>query len=162
MHRIRLLPTTLLLALTISCGGGGDAAAPGDGAPAGQVPDELVGSWRFELILDQTCDPNTGLCVPTSAQTETLTFTDEGRFEHVFFSESNFPPCSQVIQHQSEGSVEVSQSTLALHITEGVTRVEDNCGESSVTDEAGETDTYTWEITASQGGTPQISDQRER
>ena len=156
MHRVQLLSVSLLLALTIGCGSGGDAAAPGDGAPTGRVPDELVGSWRFEQILDQTCDPNTGLCVPTSAQVETLSFTEEGRFEQLFYAESNFPPCSQVIQHESEGSAEVGESTLALHITEGLTRVDDNCGESSVTDEDGETDTYTWEITASQSGIPQL------
>src|SRR5215208_4734951 len=107
MHRFLLLPASALLALAMGCGSGGDAAAPGDGVPAGEVPDELVGRWRFEQILDQTCDPDTGLCVPTSAQTETLTLTSQGRFEHVLYAESNFPPCNMVVQHQSEGSADV-------------------------------------------------------
>jgi len=156
MHRFLLLPASALLALAVGCGSGGDAAAPGDGVPAGQVPDELVGRWRFEQILDQTCDPDTGLCVPTSAQTETLTLTSQGRFEHVLYAESNFPPCNMVVQHQSEGSADVEASTLSLHITEGVTKVDNTCGESSVTDEGGETDTYTWEIIDGEGGTPEL------
>jgi hypothetical protein len=50
----------------------------------------------------------------------------------------------------------VDASTLELHISEGLTRVDNNCGQSSVTDEAGETDTYTWELTEGENGTPQL------
>lgn len=156
MPRFRLLPATALFALSLSCSSGDGTNAPDDGVPAGQVPDELVGTWRFEEILDQTCDPDTGLCTPTSAQTETLALTDGGRFEHVLYAESSFPPCRMVVQHQSEGTAAVDESTLGLHISEGLTRVDNNCGQSSVTDEAGETDTYTWELTEGENGTPQL------
>jgi hypothetical protein len=153
MPRLLLLPACAFLALTIGCGSGDDTTAPpDDGTPgAGDLPADLLGEWRYEIILDQTCDPDTGLCEPTSAQSETLSFTDDGHFEHVFFGESNFPPCSMVVQHQSEGTAEVGGSTLALHISDGTTRVTDTCGENSTTDEGGETDTYTWELTQSNG-----------
>ena len=113
MSRFSLLPATALLVLIIGCGSGDDSTAPGDGEPTGQVPPELVGRWRAELILDQTCDPSTGQCTPTSAQSETLSLTTEGHFEHVVFAESNFPPCSMVLQHESEGTAEVQLMLIA-------------------------------------------------
>jgi hypothetical protein len=97
------------------------------------------------------------VCTPTSAQSETLSLTSEGRFEHVVFAESNFPPCNRVLQHQSEGTAEVQETTLALHITEGLTRFTDTCGQNSETDESGETDTYTWQLTEGESGAQELT-----
>lgn len=158
----RLLPRPrlpfLLLALAIACGSGGDSTGPNDPnnpPPAGSnLPTELVGQWHYEVILDNTCD-DTGACVSTANQSETLTLSSDGHFEHVFTGESNFPPCRKEVLHQSEGTAEVQGSSLLLHISEGVTRGTDTCGDNTNKDEAGEIDTYTWELTDT-NGVPQL------
>ena len=94
--------------------------------------------------------------MPTSDQSETLALTSNGHFEHVFVGESNFPPCSMEVLHQSEGTAEVQGSSLLLHMSKGTTKVTNTCGDSSTSDEAGETDTYTWEI-SSDDGAPQLT-----
>jgi hypothetical protein len=159
----RLLPRPrfplFLLALAVACGSGGDSTAPDDPnnpPPAGgNLPAELVGQWHYELILDNTCD-DTGQCVSTANQSETLTLSSNGHFEHVFTGESNFPGCRKEVLHQSEGTAEVQGSSLLLHISEGITRGTDTCGENTNKDEAGETDTYTWELSEN-NGTPQLT-----
>ncbi len=88
MRRSPLLPTGAALALALGCGSGEDATAPGDDSPPSRLPAELVGTWRFQQILDQTCDPTTGQCVPTSAWSESLRFTVEGRFEHALYADA--------------------------------------------------------------------------
>jgi hypothetical protein len=146
--------TVLLLALAVACGSGGDATAPEDpNTPPGtsNLPAELLGEWHYQQILDQSCDPDTGQCVPTADQSETLTLSSSGHFEHVFVGESNFPPCNMEVLHQSEGMAEVKGSSLLLHMSTGTTKVTNTCGESSTTDEAGDTDTYTWELSDSSG-----------
>lgn len=149
-------PSLALLALTLACGSGGDATAPNDPPAASTLPAELVGEWHYQQILDQNCDPETGQCVPTADQSETVTLGSEGHFEHVFVGESNFPPCSMEVLHQSEGTAEVQGSTLLLHMSKGVTKVTNTCGEDSTTDEAGDTDTYTWEL-SDNNGSPQLT-----
>jgi hypothetical protein len=159
----RLLPRPrcpfVLLALAIACGSGGDSTGPEDPnnpAAGSSLPGELLGDWHYTQILDQTCDPDTGQCVPTSDQSETLKLSSSGHFEHVFVGESNFPPCSMEVLHQSEGTAEVRGSTLLLHMRSGTTKVTNTCGESSTSDEAGETDTYTWVLSDSSGA-PQLT-----
>ena len=149
-------PALALLALAIACGSGGDATSPSTPPPAASLPAELLGEWHYQFIGDQNCDPATGQCVSTSNQSETLSLTSAGHFEHVFVGESNFPPCSMEVLHQSEGTAEVQGSSLLLHMSKGTTRVTNTCGESSTSDEAGETDTYTWELSNSNGA-PQLT-----
>ncbi len=146
-------PSFALLALTLACGSGGDATGPNAPAAGSKLPAELVGEWHYQQILDQNCDPDTGQCVPTADQSETVTLGSDGRFEHVFVGESNFPPCSMEVLHESEGTAEAQGSTLLLHMSKGVTTVTNTCGESSTSDEAGETDTYTWELGDNNGNT---------
>jgi hypothetical protein len=144
----------VLLALAMACGSGGDSTGPGNpnNPPAtGSLPAELLGEWHYTQILDQNCDPDTGQCVPTSDQSETLKLSSNGHFEHVFVGESNFPPCSMEVLHQSEGTAEVQGATLLLHMSSGTTKVTNTCGDSSTSDEAGETDTYTWKLSDSSG-----------
>ena len=157
MPRPLLRTAFALLALTTACGAGGDATGPNDPPAQGNnLPAELLGEWHYTQILDQSCDPDTDQCVPTSDQSETLTLSSNGHFEHVFVGESNFPPCSMELLHQSEGTAEVQGSSLLLHMSKGVTKVTNTCGESSTSDEAGETDTYTWELNEN-GGVPQLT-----
>ena len=77
--------------------------------------------------------------------------SSNGHFEHVFTGESNFPPCSLEILHQSEGAAEVNGSTLLLHVSQGRTKSTNTCGDNTDTDEAGNTLTYTWELSDSAG-----------
>jgi hypothetical protein len=144
-------PTFALLALAIACGSSGDSTAPDDPPAGSTLPAELLGEWHYQFIGVPNCDPNTGQCVSTANQSETLTLSSNGRFEHVFVGESNFPPCSMEVLHQSEGAAEVQGSSLLLHISQGTTKVTNTCGESGTTDEAGESDTYTWELSDSNG-----------
>jgi hypothetical protein len=151
----------LLVALVIACGSGGDSTAPdnppADDPPAGSnLPAELLGEWHYQFLGIPKCDPNTGQCASTANQSETLKLSSDGRFEHVFVGESNFPPCRLEGLHQSEGTAEVQGSSLLLHISEGTTRQTDTCGESKTTNEAGQTDTYTWELSDSSGA-PQLT-----
>jgi len=149
--------TFVLLALAAACGSSGDSTAPNNPpAGGGNLPAELLGEWHYQFIGDQNCDPDTGQCVPTADQSETLTLSSDGHFEHVFVGESNFPPCSMEVLHQSEGSAEVQGSNLLLHMSKGTTRVTDTCGESGTSDEAGQTDTYTWKLDESTGA-PQLT-----
>jgi hypothetical protein len=62
---------------------------------------------------------------PTAATTETLNIGTDSDFNHELFAESNFPPCRMLVQHQSEGTAEVQDSTLLLHMN---SRVDNNCG----------------------------------
>ena len=146
-------PTLALLALTLACGsgGGGDATGPNDPPAVAAIPAELVGEWHYQFIGVPTCDPDTGQCVSSADQSETLTLSSNGQFEHVFVGESNFPPCSMEVLHQSEGTAEVQGSSLLLHMSKGTTKVTDTCGEDGTTDEAGQTDTYTWELSDTTG-----------
>ena len=147
-------PPLVLLALAMACGSGGDATAPENpnNPPAGSnLPAELLGEWHYQFLGDQNCDPDTGQCVSTSNQSETLTLSANGRFEHVFVGESNFPPCSMEVLHQSEGTAEVQGSSLLLHMSQGTTKVTNTCGDDDISDEAGETDTYTWDLSDSDG-----------
>jgi hypothetical protein len=153
---VRSRPTLLLLALAAACGSSGDATAPNNPPAASNLPADLLGEWHYQQILDQNCDPDTGQCVTTADQSETIKLSADGRFEHVFVGESNFPPCSMEILHQSEGTAEVQGSSLLLHMSKGTTKVTNTCGESSTTDEAGDTDTYTWELSDSTGA-PQLT-----
>ncbi len=148
------------LALVLGCGSGDDATGPrndnDDDPPRSEVPEEHVGTWRLQDAGDQYCDPATGQCTTSYARSESLRLTGEGRFDRALYFESNFPPCSMVVHHESESTVEVQGSTLTVHSTEGVTRVQDNCGESFEENESGETDRYTWEITDGEGGESQL------
>jgi hypothetical protein len=152
----RSRPTFVLLALAVACGSGGDATSPNTPPTGSTLPAELLGEWHYQFIGDQNCDPDTGQCVTTSDQSETLTLSSNGHFEHVFVGESNFPPCSMEVLHQSEGAAEVQGATLLLHMSQGTTKVTNTCGESSTSDEAGNTDTYTWELSENSGA-PQLT-----
>jgi hypothetical protein len=156
MPPLLLRPAFALLALIIACGSGGDTTAPNNPPAGSNLPAELVGEWHYQFIGDQNCNPNTGQCVSTANQSENLTLTSNGHFEHVFVGESNFPPCSMEVLHQSEGTAEVQGSSLLLHMSKGTTRVTNTCGGSSTSDEAGETDIYTWELSNSNGA-PQLT-----
>jgi hypothetical protein len=59
---------------------------------------------------------------------ETLNIGADSHFDHVLFAELNFPPCIVLVQHQSEGTAEVQDSTLLLHMNSETTRVDNNCG----------------------------------
>jgi hypothetical protein len=146
----------VLLALAMACGSGGDATSPNTPPANANLPAELLGKWHYEFIGDQSCDPATGQCVSTSNQSETLTLSANGSFEHVFVGESNFPPCSMEVLHQSEGTAEVQGSSLLLHMSKGTTRVTNTCGDNATSDEAGNTDTYTWALSDS-AGAPQLT-----
>lgn len=152
----RSCPSFLLLGLLIACGSGGDVTAPSDPPAGGILPAELLGEWHYEFIGDLNCDTETGHCVSTSNHSETVTLTSSGHFEHVYVAESNFPPCSTEVLHQSEGTAEAQGSTLLLHMTTGKTRVTNTCGENSTSDEAGNTYTYTWDLDTSSGA-PQLT-----
>jgi hypothetical protein len=94
MPPLLLRPAFALLALIIACGSGGDTTAPNNPPAGSNLPAELVGEWHYQQIGDQNCSPDTGQCVPTSNQSETVTLASNVHFEHVFVGESNFPPCS--------------------------------------------------------------------
>jgi len=155
LHRC-LFPASALLALAIACGSGGDSTAPNSPPPAGNFPAELQGEWHYQFLGIPNCNPDTGQCTSTANQSETLKFSSNGQFEHVFVGESNFPPCRMEVLHQSEGTAEVQGSNLLLHISEGTTRVTDTCGDNATNDEAGETDTYAW-VLSDNSGTPQLT-----
>ena len=156
----RALVAALGLALVLGCGSGDDVTAPEDGGddnpPAGQLPDALVGNWRWEEIGDVLCDPVTGQCTSSYARSQTLRLTENGDFQHVLVFESNLSGCSLEVLHESNGTAEAEGTALVLHIAEGTTRVDDTCGESGVTDESGQADRYTWEITEGEGGAPEL------
>ena len=151
------LGVALAVAAILGCGSGGDATTPdGDGPTEGALPADLVARWHLEEAGDPTCDPDTGLCSSSFARSETLELTSAGTFEHSLFAESNFPPCSLTAHHQSSGTAEADGTTLQLHISEGVTSVQDVCGESGDTDESGKTYSYTYRIEAGSGGSRQL------
>ena len=158
MRSPRRLVTALALGLLAGCGSGDDVAAPDgdDDGSGGQLPGALVGSWRWEEIGDVVCDPGTGQCGASVARSQTLQLTEDGRFTHVLVYESNLGGCRLEVLHESEGTAEAQGTSLLLHIAEGVTQVDNTCGESGTTDESGETDRYSWEIRAGEGGTPQL------
>ena len=154
---VRCRPSFLLLALAVACGSGGDATGPNSPPPAANnLPADLIGEWHYQFLGDVNCDPSSGQCASTANQSETLTLTSDGHFEHVFVGESNFPPCSLEVLHQSEGTAEVQGSSLLLHISKGTTRSTNTCGDNTDKDEAGETDTYTWKL-ADNNGAPQLT-----
>ena len=146
----------LLLALAIACGSGGDSTAPNNPPAESTLPSELVGEWHYQFIGIPKCDPNTGQCASTANQSETLKLSSTGNFEHVFVGESNFPPCRMEVLHESEGTAEVQGSNLLLHISTGTTRGTNTCGNNETSDEAGQTDTYTWTLSDSSGA-PQLT-----
>src|SRR3954452_8023726 len=94
---IRPRPIFVLLGLALACGSGGDATSPNNPPAASNLPAELLGEWHYQQILDQSCDPDTGQCVPTADQSETVTLSANGHFDHVFVGESNFPPCNMEV-----------------------------------------------------------------
>lgn len=156
MPRLLLRTAFVLLPLTFACGSGSDSTAPDTPPTGSSLPAELVGEWYYQQIGIPNCDPATGQCASTYHQSETLRLSANGHFEHVFVGESNFPPCRMEVLHESEGTAEVQGSSLLLHITEGVTRGTNTCGENTTIDEAGETHTYTWERSDS-SGVPQLT-----
>ncbi len=151
-------PVVALLVLTLACGSGGDSTTGPSNPPGGfsNLPAELLGEWHYQFIGVPTCDPESGQCVSTANQSETLTLSSDGHFEHVFVGESNFPPCNMEVLHQSEGTAQVQGSSLLLHMSKGTTKVTDTCGEDATNDEAGETDTYTWAL-SDNNGSPQLT-----
>ena len=151
-------PVVALLVLTLACGSGGDSTTGPSNPPGGSsnLPAELLGEWHYQFIGVPTCDPESGQCVSTANQSETLTLSSGGHFEHVFVGESNFPPCNMEVLHQSEGTAQVQGSSLLLHMSKGTTKVTDTCGEDATNDEAGETDTYTW-VLSDNNGSPQLT-----
>ena len=146
-----LSPAFALLAMAIACGSGGDSTSPNTPSPTGNLPAELLGEWHYQFLGIPNCNPDTGQCVSTANQSETLKFSSNGHFEHVFVGESNFPPCSMEVLHESEGTAEVQGSNLLLHISTGTTRGTNTCGHNETNDEAGKTDTYTWALSDSSG-----------
>jgi hypothetical protein len=100
---------------------GGDSTAPNNPPPSSNLPAELLGEWHYQFLGDVNCDPSTGQCASTSNQSETLKLSSYGQFEHVFVGESNFPPCSMEVLHQSEGTAEVQGANLLLHMRKGTT-----------------------------------------
>ena len=145
------LGVALALAAILGCSSGDDATAPhGGGSDA--LPAELVARWHFEQAGDPICDPDTGLCTSSLARSETLELTSAGTFEHALFAESNFPPCSLTAHHQSSGIAEADGTTLQLHVSQGLTSVQDNCGESGDTDESGNTYSYRYRLSTGPSG----------
>jgi hypothetical protein len=106
-------PAFALLAMALACGSGGDSTSPNPPSPTGNLPAELLGEWHYQFLGIPNCNPDTGQCVSTANQSETLKFSSNGRFEHVFVGESNFPPCSMEVLHESEGTAEV-QAQVSL------------------------------------------------
>jgi hypothetical protein len=154
------LVASVCVSAIVGCGSGGDdVTGPGNTGnppPVGALPSDLVAAWHLEQAGDPVCDPSTGQCTSSYARSETLELTGGGTFQHSLFAESNLPPCSLTAHHQSSGTAEADGTTLQLHIATGLTRVEDTCGESGDTDEAGRTYTYTYEITPEAGGPAQL------
>ena len=155
----RSFPATaaVLLALLLAQGCGSDNSTdPGDDStPA--LPTELVGTWHLSQAGDPICDPDTGECTQSFARSETLELTDDGNFDHALFFESHLPPCSLVVHHQASGRAEASGTSLQLHISEGLTHVEDNCGDrGGDTNEAGNTETFTYQISDGTSGGPEL------
>ncbi len=155
----RSFPATAaaLLALLLAQGCGSDNSTdPGDDStPA--LPTELVGTWHLSQAGDPVCDPETGECTQSFARSETLELTDDGNFDHALFFESHLPPCSLVVHHQASGRAEASGTSLQLHISEGLTHVEDNCGDrGGDTNEAGNTETFTYQISDGTSGGPEL------
>jgi hypothetical protein len=142
---------TLALAATLACGSGDDATAPEDGGNPSALPAALVARWHFEQAGDPICDPDTGQCSSSLARSETLELTSAGTFDHALFAESNLAPCSLTAHHQSSGTAEADGTTLRLHVSQGRTVIEDNCGESGDTDESGKTYSYSYRVIAGSG-----------
>ena len=156
---LRTLLTTLAITAAPGCGSGGDAAAPdgpGDNPSGGQLPDSLVGTWRWEEIGDVVCDPATGQCTNSFARSQKLELSDDGHFTHVLVYESHLAGCDLEVLHQSDGTAEAQGGSLLLHISAGTTKVDNTCGESGITDESGQTDTYDWEIRGGEAGVPEL------
>ena len=149
------IATLFFIIVAAGCGSDDSSGPGGDDTPA--LPAELAATWHLSQAGDPVCDPDTGECVQSFARSETLDLADQGTFEHALFFESHFPPCSLVVHHQSSGSVEASRDTLRLHISEGLTHVEDNCGNrGGDTDEAGNTETFTYTISEGSSGGPEL------
>lgn len=156
MRVLAKLTAALAACLMSACGPNtpDDLPPPGPsqlpGGPAGNqgstVPSALVGQWRFEAIGDQTCDPNTGTCLPTYVHVETLALTADGRFTFVLVGESHFPPCSLIATAEASGRATVQGVTLTLFVEQGFTRREDSCGENGQTDERGQSWLFTWAL----------------
>ena len=149
--------TVLLLTLLATTGCGSDSSTDPGGNDTPSLPAELVATWHLAQAGDPVCDPDTGECTQSFARSETLELSDDGSFDHALFFESHLPPCDLVVHHQSNGSAEASGSTLQLHISEGLTHVEDNCGDKGGdTDEAGNTETFTYQISEGTSGGPEL------
>lgn len=130
--------------LWLIAGCGSNKPAPPYAAQS--VPQELLGTWHYELLGDQLCDPSTGGCVPSYARSETLKLTSDERFTYVLYGETNFPPCSRVIAAEGRGTARVSGATLLLSVERGSSKNDDTCGDSFTNDERGNTWTYAWEL----------------
>jgi hypothetical protein len=148
----------LVLALMIPACGSDKSTAPGDdGSPSDQLPAALVGTWHLEQAGEPVCDPDTGECTQSYARSETLELTAAGSFDHALFFESNLPPCTLTVHHQASGTAEATDSTLQLHISEGLTHVEDNCGNrGGDTNEAGNTESFTYQLSDGTGGATEL------
>jgi hypothetical protein len=158
-HIFPIASGALLLLTVVASGCSSDkSTGPGSGgAPPDALPAQLLGTWHLEQAGEPVCDPGTGECVQSFARSETLDLGDDGSFEHSLFFESHLPPCSLTVHHQSSGRAEASGATLQLHISEGLTHVEDNCGgRGGDTNEAGTTDTFSYQLSESSTGGAQL------
>jgi hypothetical protein len=157
-RRTRALLIALMTIAGFSCGSRDTSNYGGNNSSStGSVPSELVGSWHLATATSPTCDPDTGVCEDTSARSETLTIKADGSFEHSLFAESNLSQCHLQAHHQSSGTATASGNTLSLHIRQGLTSVQDDCGNNGGdTNEAGRTYSYTYVI---EGGQLTLTDQ---
>jgi hypothetical protein len=149
----------LILAIVAvpACGSDNSTNLGDEGTPSDALPAELVGTWHLEQAGDPICDPDTGECTQSFARSETLELRNTGTFEHALFFESNLPPCNLTVHHESSGTTEASGTTLQLRISEGLTHVEDNCGDrGGDTNEAGNTETFTYQVSQGSGGGPEL------
>lgn len=147
----------LVFSLVAAAGCGSDSSDGPSGGDSPALPSQLVATWHLSQAGEPVCDPDTGECVQSFARSETLDLVEDGTFEHALFFESHFPPCSLVVHHQSSGTAEATGDTLRLRISDGLTHVDDNCGNrGGDTDEAGNTETFTYRISDGSSGGPEL------
>lgn len=150
---MKLLIACLALALSFS-GCVGNLISEAGAARAGQVPAELVGSWRTGRVsLLQYRERTTGSTTPANGSSFSYRIQADGRFEFAGLLQTTMYNCTTSLFNLKRGLVRVEGTRLTLVPQENKWKNEFSCASQRNHEKAGKTDeeTYTWRIKEEDG-----------
>lgn len=130
----------------------------GTGSGNGSIPAALAGDWRWGSVSTvDYYDPDANTFTTPEGVGAALRLNANATYEQAGYLQSG-TTCSTRIFYWKSGTVTVTGSTLVMHPTQSVRRIEDSCDAANPKETRGwaEEETFTWEVIAAATGSATV------